>query len=115
MSFMSVRQLTLQEVKLGFMQRDEDVTDFGACSTLYCDFRYLATGGGDGELVLQHSASGEVGTFFTIANVSWPVTGSGGSGRFVVVTQFLRYIRVAMQGNTVTGTPMAQLDIIGRA
>jgi hypothetical protein len=43
------------------------------------------------------------------------VTGSGGSGRFVVVTEFLRYIRVAMQGGSVTGTPMAQLDIIGRA
>ncbi len=115
MSFMSVRQLTLQDVKQGFVQRDEDVTDFGACSTLYCDFRYLATGSGEGKLKLQHSASGEVGSFFDIANVEWPVTGTGGSGRFVVITQFLRYIRVAMDNGSVSGTPMAQLDIIGRA
>jgi hypothetical protein len=116
MSFMSVRQLTLQELKLGFIQRDEDVSDFGACSTLSCDFRLLATGTGTMKVMLQHSASGEVGSFADIANVGWTITGSGGSARFVVISQFLRYVRVAVDGGTLdSGTPMAQLDIIGRA
>jgi hypothetical protein len=116
MSFMSVRQLTLQDVKPGFVQRNEDISDFGACSTLSCDFRLLATGTGSMKVVLQHSASGEVGSFFDIANVGWTITGTGGSGRFVVISQFLRYVRVAVDGGTLdSGTPMAQLDIIGRA
>jgi hypothetical protein len=112
MSFLSVRQLTLQEVKQGFVQRDEDITDFGSCSTLYCDGRFLAVGTGTGKLVLQHSASGEVGTFFDIANVGWNIDGS--SNRFAVVTEFLRFVRVALVGTVTAGTPMAQLDIIGR-
>ena len=93
MSFMSVRQLTLQDVKTNFVQRDEDITDFGGCSTLYCDCRFLVTGSDVGKLVLQHSASGEIGTFFDIANIGWNVTGV--SARFQVVTEFLRYVRVA--------------------
>ncbi len=112
MSFISVRQLPVQEIKAGFVQRDEDVTDFGGCSKLFCDGRFFKNGAGTGKVVLQHSASGEPGSFFDIADVGWAVDGSG--PRFVVVGAFLRYVRAAVNDGTVTTNPVVGLDIIGR-
>ena len=111
MSFISVRQLPVQEIKAGFVQRDEDITDFGGCSKLFCDGRFFKNGTGAGKIVLQHSASGEPGSFFDIPDVGWVVAGTG--TRFVVVGAFLRYVRAAVDGEVLTN-PVVGLDIIGR-
>jgi hypothetical protein len=112
MSFMSVRQLQPQAVSANFVQRDEDVTDFGACNALFVDCRILKpTGGSTGKVILLHSASGEPGSYFQIANVGWVVDGA--TARLAVIKDFLRYVRVATDAN-VTGDPVVVLDIVGK-
>ncbi|MBL8617718.1 MAG: hypothetical protein JNM72_19070 [Deltaproteobacteria bacterium] len=113
MSFMSVRQLQPQTLTANYLQRDEDVTDFGACNTLICDCRVLkAAPGSTGKVELEHSASGEPGSYLAVANVGWLVTGA--TSRIAVVTDFLRFVRVVTDSN-VSGDPVVVVDIVGKA
>lgn len=103
------RQLQPLTLSASFVQRDEDVTDFGSYSQLNVHCRIL-TAGSDGDVYLEHSATGEEGSFVQITSASWDLTTTGG---FLSVSGFLRFVRVGTNG-AVAGSPVALIDIIAK-
>jgi hypothetical protein len=84
--------------------------DAGNFRVLEVDFCVLKTGTA-GNLKLQHAAINVEESFIDIATISADLTASGHD--YQEVTKFLRYVRWKVDG-TVTGSPVAFIDIIAK-
>lgn len=83
--------------------------DAGAFKTLEIDIRILKSGSG-GNLKLQHAAVNEPGAYRDLNGTSVAVTGTG---NYVSVANFLRYIRWICDG-AVAGDPVGLIDIVAK-
>jgi hypothetical protein len=104
------RILDLQKVQANFRQTKTDVVDVGACSTLVFQVR-VAKAGTAGALLLQEAAVNEDDAFINITGASLALNATSNSK--VVVSNPLRYIRVATDSN-VASDPQVLVDLIGR-
>lgn len=89
--------------------RDE-VLDLGAYTKIQVQAR-IVTAGSAGNLILEHAAVNEPDAFKAVSGASWPVTPV--SNNFTTISDFLRYVRWGGDAS-VTGTPVALIDIIAK-
>lgn len=114
MASMYVRLLDPQALSASKESPREQVIDFGAYKQLNVDVRVIKAGTGTaaGTIKLQHAAVNEPDAFRNLTNASW-VIDSTGTGGYLEITAFLRFVRWVTDSN-VAGSPVVLIDVMAK-